>query len=102
MLGAAIGPGADAQFVELDVLFERGLAGIFLERLRRNDGSAAALDQRFDSYLHDTQLTAGARTTLVVGAFLIDAAGSYSHRIQRDFIADDNNVRFTLSASWWP
>lgn len=103
LLGASIGPGADAQYIELDWLFGRGFAGVFVERLRRNDASKAAADVRFDSFLHDTQLTGGLRGTAFIREILLGATASYNHRIRRDFmITDDSNVSLSVDLSWWP
>lgn len=102
LLGAAIGPGADAQYVEADFLFDGGFVGLYAERLRRNDASQAAVTTRFDTYLHDTQFTTGVRASLSARDFLVSGSAGYSYRVQRDFFADDRNFRLTLEMSWWP
>lgn len=102
LLGAGIGPGGDAQYVEIDALFPNGLAGVFVERLRRNEGSMFAVRERFDSYLHDTQITAGTRAEFVLDDLMIAAALSRSFRIRRDFLRDDRNLQLTMEMTWWP
>jgi len=103
ILGAGIGPGADAQFIGVDWMDWWGYAGVFVERVRRNDASNAAIAARLDwPYEHDTELTGGVR-----GLFLwngLSAAGSlgYSHRWDRDFLEDASSLRLTLEVSAWP
>ncbi|HUF12400.1 MAG TPA: hypothetical protein VMN78_04805, partial [Longimicrobiales bacterium] len=103
LLGAAIGPGADAQFVGVDLVDDWGFGGLFVERVRRNDGSSAAITARYAApYEHDTEITFGGRGLLLHGAFSVGGQAGYSHRWDRDFLQDDHNVFVSIEATWWP
>lgn len=103
LLGAAIGPGADAQFIGVDVVDDWGFAGLFVERVRRNDGSVEAIAARSSfPYSHDVELTAGLRGFLSWRDFAGWASASYSWRWLRDFIEDDRNAALELGVTWYP
>jgi len=97
LLGAWVGPGSDAQFLQVDLFRERTRYGVFFERVRRDDDTYArriAPDYSFRG--HDTEFTGGARVTLQSGPWLVDVTGSLSHRKNRSFIGldDGTNVDF--------
>lgn len=103
LLGAGIGPGSDAEFVGIDWVDGWGYGGVFVERVRRNDASAAALAaRRYWPYDHDTELTGGVRGLLRRGPWLGVASLAYSRRYNRDFLEDDDNVALSLSLTWVP
>lgn len=103
LLGAAVGPGGDGQFVGVDGLFAWGTAGVFVERVRRNDSSAAARQARFSfPYDHDTELTGGIRGMALIGGFVLGGSVAYGQRWDRDFLQDDGGVKIELDLQWWP
>ena len=103
MLGASIGPGAESQFLSVDVLGSQSSLGGFLERVRRNELAPPAVASR-QSWppLHDVELTAGLRGTRQRGSLGISAQLSYSYRLQRYFIEDDSNLRLVMQTQWAP
>lgn len=103
LLGAGIGPGADAQFGAIDALTDRWLAGGYFERVRRNDMSTAAvLARRWSPYEHDTELTGGLRGMYFHGPFTVSGDLAYSVRYNREFIGDDRSWNAALRATWVP
>ncbi|HEX6588871.1 MAG TPA: hypothetical protein VF039_07610 [Longimicrobiales bacterium] len=103
MLGAGIGPGADAQFVAVDYLRDTWLAGAFVERVRRNDASAAAVRERLTlDGDRDVALTGGVRAQAFLGAFSLGGTFSWTRRLARDFLDDESNVQLVTELTWWP
>lgn len=104
LLAAWIGPGADAQFLGVDAILGWGMAGLFLERVRRNDATGAALDgRRFWPREHDTELIFGLRGLYpATPAITIGGRASYGYRFNRNFVADDRNYGLELRVSWLP
>lgn len=103
VMGAAVGPGGDAQFVGVDGVFPWGTVGLFGERVRRNDASAEALRARFAfPYEHDTELVGGLRGKLFLRPFVVSASLAYGTRWDRDFLQDDSNLKARLHVEWWP
>lgn len=98
LLGASIGPGADAQYVGVDWLDDWGHAGFFVERVRRNDASAAAIEARRGwPYRHDTTMTAGIRGAVRWRGIDFAAVAAYDHRYYRDFLMEeDRGLRLEL------
>ncbi|HVR28465.1 MAG TPA: hypothetical protein VMS86_02930, partial [Thermoanaerobaculia bacterium] len=103
LLGAAVGPGGEAQFVALDALFARGTVGAYFERIRRNETvlDAVAL-RRSAPYEHDTELIGGLRALLLRGAFSVSADVSRTYRFNRDFRENDRSWRTELRLGWSP
>lgn len=104
LLGAWIGPGADAQFLGVDALLRGGMAGLFLERVRRNDATGAALDgRRFWPREHDTELIFGLRGLYpATRALTLEGRASFGYRFNRNFLSDDNNFGLDLRGTWLP
>ncbi len=103
LLGAAVGPGGDGQFIGVDALFPWGMAGAFVERVRRNDSSTAARQARFSfPYDHDTELTGGVRGMVLLGELVLEGSVGYGKRWSRDFLHDDEGVKIELDLQWWP
>lgn len=103
MLGAGIGPGADAQFIALDYTRGRGYAGVFVERVRRNDVSRIAeWERRYFPFDHDAAVTGGLRGLFFAGPVSIGGSLSYSRRFSRDFLLDDSNLQLVTEVVWWP
>lgn len=90
LLGAAIGPGSDAQYLAADLLAESIRTGLFLERVRYDDDAYNALFERtYGPDGHDLELTAGVRHARPVGALELDAELAYSRRYNRNFLGLD-------------
>lgn len=103
ILGASVGPGADAQFVGLDWLSTGPLrlVGAFVERVRRND---TAFEQREAfPYRHDVELIGGLRGLGQWRDFSVDGQVSVARRHNRLFLEPlDHNVKVDLVLTWWP
>lgn len=105
LLGAWIGPGGDAQYLAVDALTDRGMGGVFLERVRRADASTAAIAaRRWWPYQHDTALTFGVRgISAILEDLTVAGSASWSYRYNRDFLErDDTNIGLSLEATWSP
>jgi hypothetical protein len=104
LLGAGVGPGADAQFLGVDALRGWGMAGLFLERIRRNTATGAALGgRRYSPREHDTELVIGVRGLyLDLRDLSISGRVSFAYRFNRNFEDDDRNVGIELRAAWSP
>ena len=103
LLGASIGPGADAQFLALDILGDACLCGIFVERVRRNAASGPALAARaMHPYALDTELTAGARGSGWWRGMLVGGTMSFSRRWNRDYLKNDWNLKLVADVRWHP
>lgn len=112
MLGAGIGPGADAQSLGVDFYGRTHRTGFLLERTRYNDNAYydnwAAL---YEYHGHDVEVTAELHHAHRFGPVLFDAGLSYSGRYNRHFVGFetrdyifryDRNWRALLQMSWTP
>ena len=112
LLGAAIGPGSDAQYIAADLLFDRRSLGIFMERIRRDED---AYYTRFASTYsfrgHDIEWTVGLTGEETAGKMRIQWKSALSRRKNRSFIGLDGvnwnflretNLALTLRAWWQP
>jgi hypothetical protein len=98
LLGAWIGPGADAQTLAVDVFHRGGRIGGYVERVRRNEAYYwNVVDPTRTSWPHDAELTAAVRQVLRAGRFAISWEAAASWRQNRDFIRDEPNFRLGLS-----
>jgi hypothetical protein len=87
LLGAWVGPGADAQFLAIDVFSPGGRTGGFLERVRRDaDIYRMRWSRDFGPAGHDVELTAGVRQLRFIRGFDLEWGASYSHRSNRAFL----------------
>jgi hypothetical protein len=114
LLGAPIGPGSDAQSLELDFLAGRWIAGLHLERVRyNNDVYYNVYGLRYAHYGHDVELTGGLRGGLLLPGLGLEVFGdvALSGRYNRDFIVlhspffelgYERNLSVQLGASWRP
>jgi hypothetical protein len=112
LLGAPIGPGADAQFLGADLLTRHGLAGAYVERVRYNANAYYSSWARFyGAYGHDIELTGGVRFARAWRGAHLHALLTYSGRESRDFIGHDgvnwdfnrdHNLGLQLSGSVTP
>ncbi len=84
MLGAAIGPGGQSQYLGIDRYTEAGRWGVFIERVRFND------DYYFrnftDRLSHDVEFTMGATFLRFVGDLDIGGSLELSRRLNWNFV----------------
>lgn len=97
MLGAGIGPQADSQFVALDVFQGAERAGIWLERILRND-------RYFYDVIHlvakeDTEIVAGLRGVFFWSRLEVDASLGLGHRYNANFGRDTTGVKAMLGVT---
>ena len=113
LLGAAIGPGSDAQALSVDLLSGRGLTGVWAERARYDDDTYYMLyARRYAESRHDYELTGGLRHVYARGPLQLEGRLAYSRRHNRMFrgmqdLGDtpasiDSNLFLNLRASWFP
>lgn len=100
LLGAWIGPGADAQRLAVDVFDAKGRIGGYLERVRRNDAIFwLVIDPQGGNASHDTEVTAAIRQVLFAGPVDVSWEAGASFRWDRDFLRNETNYRFTVQLS---
>jgi hypothetical protein len=104
LLGAAIGPGSNSQYLGLDRYASDGRYGIFVERIRYDDDySVVALAGKSDGYLRQqTDLTLGLNMLRFSGAVDWGAGLEYTRELNRYFIRFNNvtNVKLTFNLGW--
>lgn len=111
LLGAPIGPGADAQYVAVDWFFPRGLAGLGLERVRYNNEIYYQRHAYSHSYRgHDVELAATLRGLWLIDEFQVTGELGWGVRHNRNFISllttgqpgREGNLRLALGLAWVP
>ena len=102
ILGAAIGPGSDAQILGVDVFHGGGLFGGSIERVRYDtDAYYAAWSEFYGPHGHDVEFTGEIHRTFFVRDFDIAWGVGYSHRYNRNFIGlDGANWDFRVDGNW--
>lgn len=102
LLGAAIGPGSDAQILGADLFFDWGRIGVFGERVRRDDDAYYAVWTRYyAARAHDLELTAGVRQLLFLHDFDLGWSIAYGSRDNRGFLGlDGYNWHFRDETNW--
>lgn len=102
LLGAWIGPDANAQFLAADHYSANGSFGGYVERVRRGaDSYSSTAARRWGSGGHDLELTAGFRLNRYLGLFNVSGAVAYSHRSNRSHLGlleDEPSVR--VETNW--
>jgi hypothetical protein len=100
LLGAWIGPGADAQHLAVDVFDGRGRIGGYLERVRRNDAVYwLTIDPQGRGISHDTEVTAAVRQVFFAGPVDLSWEAAASYRWNRDFLRNEANYRVMLQVA---
>ncbi len=104
MIGASTGPGSESQVWGLDMFRQWGLAGLFLERVRRDEFSPRAIYYWTSGWplLHDTEITGGIKMTRQIRSVRVDGQFSNSRRRNRNFIRDETNRQIQLRMIWSP
>jgi hypothetical protein len=102
MLGAGIGPQADAQFLAVDRIEGAGRLGVFAERLVRNErwfyeNVAATNPKR-----HDLQMTFGARGLAALGPLDVEWELALAHRYKPNFGPPATGLEGLLRVRWVP
>jgi len=88
ILGAAVGPGSDAQTLGFDHYRQRSRAGIFIERTRYDDDTYYRyFSRRYGEARHQVELTIGGNYLHRLGAFEVEGGVNWSMRYDRDFMA---------------
>lgn len=102
LLGAAIGPGSDAQFLGTELYTANGRIGAYVERVRHDDDAYYTTWSRYyGETRHDVELTAGVHQLLFLGDFDLQWSLAYSHRYNRNFIGlDGANWRERVDRNW--
>lgn len=105
ILGAAIGPGSNSQFLGFDAYTPRGMASFFLRRrVRDNDAYwvwAEANGITFDR--HDVSFDFGATALTFVDDFELTAGIVMTRQLNRYFFGrHENNVNLSTSVRWRP
>ncbi len=96
-IGAAIGTGANAQMAEIEYVFYRGTAGLFVERVARDqdyiygDPDAAPKDIR----MVDVEMRYGSRGVFFVSSNVaLDGELSIANTINRNYEEDNDVINF--------
>jgi len=88
MLGAAIGPGSDAQTLGFDHYRSRSRAGLYVERTRYDDDTYYRIySRRYGEARHQVELTVGANYLQRFGSIEVEGGVNWSKRYDRDFMA---------------
>ena len=100
ILGAAIGPGGQSQYLGIDRYTNTGRWGVFIQRVRFNDDYYFANFTNRSS--HDAEITLGASVLRFAGD--LDIAGSLevSRRLNWNFVLENDvtNVKLGLRLGW--
>jgi hypothetical protein len=126
VLGAAIGPGSNSQYLGLDAYFERGRGGLFIRRLSDNNHFHFEFDRALDRpeefrqgfgdyWRNRTDLTIGARGLYTIRNFIFRGELSWTKLLNygrfdygefgglniANFVPNDlNNFQFQVAASY--
>ena len=100
ILGAAIGPGGQSQYLGIDRYTNTGRWGVFIQRVRFNDDYYFA--NFTDRGVHDVELTLGASVLRFVRNFDLGATIELSRRLNWKFQRrnDVTNVKLGLRLGW--
>jgi hypothetical protein len=112
VLGAAPGPGSDAQIVGLDGFHRWGMSGLWLERTRTDDDTYYRRFARmYGESRHDVEIGIGARHVMQIGPVETWGEVVFNQRANRSFIQMEDqtaprlverNVGLRLRAAWRP
>lgn len=102
LLGASIGPGADAQSLGADLFDRRGRIGIFVERVRYDDDAFHAVHAPFYGPAgQDFELSAGVRQLLFLPHLDLGWTLGYSRRRNRNFLDLDRfRYEYRVEGNW--
>jgi hypothetical protein len=100
MIGAGIGPQADSQYLALDLFSAGGRAGVWFERVLRND--RYFYDQVHTLLGQDAELAAGLRGLASWRELDVDWSLGLGHRYNLNFGPTVNSLKGMLAVTWWP
>lgn len=112
MLGAAIGPNSNAQFLGVDLFTPGGMRGLFLERVRAHvDANSEQWERRFGGAGADIEWSIGAHQRLSLRHFDLGWSLTHSYRRNRDYLGlyaeetyfmAERNWNLKLDLAWRP
>jgi hypothetical protein len=98
LLGAAIGPGSDAQLLGVDVYSARSRTGLRLERTRYDDDAYYRTWARlYGEGGHDAEVSLSVNRTQMVNQVEVEAGLAFRHRHNPYFTIGPNQERNNLS-----
>lgn len=109
LLGAAIGPGSEAQILSGDLFWSLGSVGLFVERVGYDDDAYyERYAPAFGMHGHDLELALGFRQTLRFRGLEASWSLRFAERRNRSFIPvtsgfwAERNTSFGLDVAWTP
>lgn len=107
LLGAAIGPGSDAQLIGFDMFSASGRTAVRVERTRYDDDTYyRTFARRFGETRHDAEITLSASRLQFVGPVELEAGLAMSRRYGRQFMTEEDlaetNWSLRVGAAWQP
>jgi hypothetical protein len=112
LLGAAPGPGSDAQIAGVDGFHRWGMTGLWLERTRYDDDAYYRRYARmYGESRHDVEVGIGVRHMMGVGPVRVSGELTFNQRANRSFIRMEDpatpriverNVGLRLRGAWQP
>jgi len=102
LLGAAIGPGSNSQYLGVDRFSPTDVRGIFIERVRAHpDANAEAWLRRYGGAGSDIEWSIGVHQRLFLRRFDLGWAVTHSYRRNRDYVGLYATERyFTAERNW--
>jgi hypothetical protein len=111
LLGAAIGPGSDAQLIGVDIFGATGRSALVIERTRYDDDTYyRTFARRWGETRHDAEISLAASRMQIFGDFEVEGGLMFSRRYGRQFLPlasegpdlVENNWQVRLAGSWRP
>ncbi|MGQ0560236.1 MAG: capsule assembly Wzi family protein, partial [Gemmatimonadota bacterium] len=101
LLGAAIGPGSDAQLVGVDLFSASGRSAFRIERTRYDDDTYyRTFARRFGETRHDAEITLSASRLQFIRSFEIEAGVVFSRRYGRQFLTLHASEQDFAESNW--
>ncbi|MGQ0816300.1 MAG: capsule assembly Wzi family protein [Gemmatimonadota bacterium] len=101
LLGAAIGPGSDAQLIGLDVFTGSGRSAFRIERTRYDDDTYyRTFARRWGETRHDAEINLSASRLQFVGPVELEGGVMLSRRYGRQFIPLPNEGADLVETNW--
>lgn len=111
LLGAAIGPGSDAQLLGADLFSAKSRTGFRIERTRYDDDTYYhTFARRWGETRHDAEITLSATHTQMFRGFEVGGGIAWSRRYGRQFLPlssegpdlVENNISVRANIAWTP
>jgi hypothetical protein len=101
LLGAAIGPGSDAQLLGIEFFSVKGRSGARVERVRYDDDTYyRQFARRFGETRHDAEINVAVSRLQLIGSLEIEGELLMSRRYDRDFIALTGDGEPMVETNW--